>query len=484
MNDNHADHENAEGPDARLASELLVAGIDLPVIDLCREIGSSVGMLARVAEDTEMMFEALESGFVDVLVLGERFSENADFELLRHVRYWYPETQVIIVSAEPRFSSAVVAIKLGAYDYLPEPLDRDTLQNTIERAMEQRHKRGESRSGEEELSPGKDLGIVGQSPAINKLSKLIRKLAFNVHPVLILGESGTGKELVARAIHFHGSRREQPFIPIDCGALVPTLMESELFGHERGSFTGAERAKDGLLRIAEGGTVFFDEIGELPAELQGKLLRALQEKEIRPVGSTKRIRIDVRVIAATNRDLEAEVRAGTFRKDLYFRLNVVTLKPPPLRDRIEDIKELSEWFLDRIAKNTGQPRKTLSAVSMRMLQAYSWPGNVRELENFIERAVALSTGETLEPVDFPTQISSRLAQPNLNSSEPLRRGGYVYPLNEVERHAILNAVTRAKGDKLLAARMLGIGKTTLYRKLKRYELEAKKKASDISAITS
>jgi two-component system response regulator HydG len=258
-------------------------------------------------------------------------------------------------------------------------------------------------------------------------------------------------------------------MPVDCGALVPTLMESELFGHERGSFTGAERSKEGLLKIAEGGTVFFDEIGELPVELQAKLLRALQEKEIRPVGSTKRIRIDVRVIAATNRNLEEAVKEGRFRKDLYFRLNVVTLKLPPLRERMEDIEDLIETFLERIATSTGQPRRQISREAVRMLKTYSWPGNVRELENFIERAVALGTDLMLEPIDFPTQINSRLTMPRAPGDEPLRRVGRVVPIVEVERHAILNAVAEAKGDKLLAAQMLGIGKTTLYRKLKQYE---------------
>jgi two-component system, NtrC family, response regulator AtoC len=287
--------------------------------------------------------------------------------------------------------------------------------------------------------------------------------------VLILRESGTGKELVARAIHFSGVRRERPFIPVDCGALVPTLMETELFGHEKGSFTGAERAKDGPLKIAEGGTVFLDEIGELPVEVQGKLLRALQEKEIRPVGSTKRTRIDVRVIAATNRNLEQEVGQGRFRKDLYFRLNVVTIKLPPLRERMDDIERLVNAFLDRIATNTGQPRKKISREAVRMLKTYPWPGNVRELENFIERAVALGSGETLEPSDFPSQLSAHMILSPLSSSEPVRRLGRVLPIAEVERHAILNAVAEARGDKLLAARMLGIGKTTLYRKLRQYE---------------
>jgi two-component system response regulator HydG len=247
-------------------------------------------------------------------------------------------------------------------------------------------------------------------------------------------------------------------------------MESELFGHEKGSFTGAERAKDGLLKIAEGGTVFLDEIGELPFEMQARLLRAVQEKEIRPVGSTKRIRIDVRVIAATNRNLEEDVNSGRFRKDLYFRLNVVTIKLAPLRERLEDIEELIEAFLERIARISGKPKRNISREALRMLKSYAWPGNVRELENFIERAAALSTNQKLEPIDFPTQLSSQLNPSRTPSGdEPLRRKGRVVPIAEVEKHAILKAVIEAKGDKLLAARMLGMGKTTLYRKLKQYE---------------
>jgi two-component system response regulator HydG len=258
-------------------------------------------------------------------------------------------------------------------------------------------------------------------------------------------------------------------------------MESELFGHERGAFTGAERSKDGLLKVAEGGTVFLDEIGELPLELQAKLLRALQEKEIRPVGSTRRIRIDVRVIAATNRKLEQEVREGRFRKDLYFRLNVVTLRLPALRDRMDDLEKLADAFLDRIAKNTGQPRKKMSQNALRLLKSYSWPGNVRELENFIERAVALSSGEMLEPVDFPSHINMPLSPSGHSAQEPLRRVGRVLPMAEVERHAILNAVAEAKGDKLLAAQLLGIGKTTLYRRLREYE--RKKQSENVPNAT-
>lgn len=453
-------------------SELLIADLDDHTRQLCTVPANELNLTLRTAQDADEVLDALESGLVDVLVLNQRFTgKDQEPELLRHIHYWYPETQVIMVAGEPSFSSAVQAIKLGAFDYLPKPLEPESVRNTIERAMEQsRLESGRRGSAREPGDGGENFGIVGRNPVITKLHKVISKVAANIHPVLILGESGTGKELVARAIHSDGPRRERPFIPVDCGALVPTLMESELFGYEKGAFTGAERSKDGLLKIAEGGTVFFDEIGELPVELQAKLLRALQEKEIRPVGSTKRIRIDVRVIAATNRNLEVEIHEGTFRKDLYFRLNVVTLKLPPLRERIDDLEDLVKAFLERIARTTGQPKREVSREAIRMMKMYSWPGNVRELENFLERAVALGTGSTLEPIDFPTQLSAHFTQPKaLTDQQFSRRARRVVPIAEVERHAILNAVAEAKGDKLLAAKMLGIGKTTLYRKLQQYE---------------
>jgi two-component system response regulator HydG len=424
----------------------------------------------------EEILDVLESGLVDVLVLDEQFVAGQEPELLRHIHYWYPETQVIVVSDSPSFASAVQAIKLGAFDYLPKPLEPQNVRNAIQHALERSRAEAGRRVGasEPEKAPG-SYGIVGNTQAMKKIFKIVGKVAANVHPILILGESGTGKELVARAIHFSGSRRDRPFIPVDCGTLVPTLIESELFGHEKGAFTGAERSTDGLLRIAEGGTVFLDEIGELPYEVQAKLLRALQEKEIRPVGSNRRIRIDVRIIAATNRDLEAEVQSGKFRKDLYFRLNVVTLRMPPLRDRMDDLNDLVDMFLERIAKSLGQPKRQISHEAMRMLKTYSWPGNVRELENFIERAVALGSGQMLEPIDFPTQISARAIRARVSADDDsMRRVRRVVPISEVERHAILNAVAEAKGDKLLAARMLGIGKTTLYRKLQQYERAAAK----------
>jgi len=457
------------GTGSQPLSEVLVADPDIQTVESIRNIAAAAGFTVRTTQDSEATLDLLESGLIDVLLLSEQLPGGSDLELLRHIHYWYPETQVIIISDRPTYPSAVQAIKLGAFDYFPKPLEDQLLAATIERAMEYRRLEMGRTVVREPVDAETAYGIVGTNALMWKVYTVIKKVAANIHPVLILGESGTGKELVARAIHFSGIRRDRPFIPVDCGALVPTLMESELFGHERGSFTGAERAKDGLLKIAEGGTVFFDEIGELPVEVQGKLLRALQEKEIRPVGSTKRIRIDVRIIAATNRKLEEEIKEGRFRKDLYFRLNVVTIKLPPLRERMDDVEDLATAFLDRIAKNTGQPRKEISKEAVRMLKTYPWPGNVRELENFIERAVALGSGEKLEPIDFPSQLSAHVILPQISTSEPTRRLGRVLPIAEVERHAILNAVAEAQGDKLLAARMLGIGKTTLYRKLRQYE---------------
>ena len=458
-------------------SDVLVADADSSCLEFCTNALQHLNLTTHGARDAELVMEALESGLADVLILSHELPGAEGLELLRHIHYWYPETQVVIIDAGPSYAAAVEAVKTGAFDYLPKPLDSLALRHTIERAMEQYR----VEAGQHSMMSGSPMmdgawGIVGANPAMIKLYKLIGKVAGNLHPVLILGESGTGKELVARAIHYSGSRQSRPFVPVDCGALVPTLMESELFGHERGAFTGAERSKDGLLKVAEGGTVFFDEIGELPLELQAKLLRALQEKEIRPVGSTRRIRIDLRVIAATNRKLEQEVRDGRFRKDLYFRLNVVTLRLPPLRDRMDDIEKLTDTFLDRIAKNTDQRRKKISQDALRLLKSYSWPGNVRELENFVERAMALSSGEILEPVDFPTHISTPLNHSGHPSEQPLRRVGRVLPMAEVERHAILDAIAEAKGDKLLAAQLLGIGKTTLYRRLREYERQKQRGA--------
>jgi transcriptional regulator with PAS, ATPase and Fis domain len=295
---------------------------------------------------------------------------------------------------------------------------------------------------------------------------LIGRAAPQDSTVLIRGESGTGKELVARAIHFRGSFANRPFVAVDCGSLVPTLIESELFGYEKGAFTGALKSKTGLFQSANGGTIFLDEIGELPPEMQAKLLRFLQEKEVRPVGSNQRTKVDVRVIAATNRDLDAEYRKGTFRKDLYFRLNVVTVPLPSLRERRSDIPMLVHWFLDRYA--AGDSIQVTSA-AMKCLLQYDWPGNVRELENCIERAVALGDRRIIDLNDLPPSIGSGSPAPDMGA-DALSSGLTTTDLEDIERATIQRVFDQVKGDKARAGKMLGISRATLYRKLKRYNI--------------
>jgi two-component system response regulator HydG len=312
--------------------------------------------------------------------------------------------------------------------------------------------------------------IVGGTPAMETLYRLIAKAARSTHPVLILGESGTGKEMVAKAIHYDGPCGDKPFVPVDCGSLVPTLVESELFGYAKGAFTGASQSKVGLLAMADGGTIFLDEVGELPLELQAKLLRTLQEREIRPIGSTKRIPMKARILAATNRDLEQAVAKGLFRADLYFRLNVLSLRVPPLRERREDIPLLVRRFIDRDGRLSG---KTLEITddAMKALAAYDWPGNVRELENCAEHCCAISSGPFIHVADLPPSVTgnSRLAAVLPQSK--------VTTLAELERSAILSTLAQLNGDKLSAARRLGIGKTTLYRRLKEYGAELERRTA-------
>jgi len=324
----------------------------------------------------------------------------------------------------------------------------------------------------EKLKLSQGLGsMIGRSAEMEKVYRILSKVAQSSHPVLILGESGTGKELVARTIHAYGPNAEKPFLPVDCGSLAPTLIESELFGYVRGAFTGAIRSKDGLLVAAEGGTVFLDEIGELSLDMQAKLLRALQEREVRPLGATHRVPIRARIVAATNRDLASMVEAGTFRKDLFYRLNVVNLKLPPLRTRKEDIPLLAAHFLERLSRDR-RIKYTLDDEVLRTMMLYDWPGNVRELENAVEHACTMGTGPVLSLGDLPTQLQFQAMEARRAvaevSGQQANTLDKVTPLAETEKREILNAVRIFNGDKLKAARVLGIGKTTLYRKLKEY----------------
>jgi len=444
---------------------LLVVDDERSIREACREVAQSLGFNTFGADSAEHAYRLLDSQGIDAVLLDLRLPGAGGLEALNRIKSIRPDAVIVVVTGYGTVQSAVQAMKNGAYDYVTKPFSLDELKLLLDRVSSHLKLKSENRILREKIKSKQGFGgIIGRSPEMEKLYRIVAKAAHSTHPVLILGESGTGKELVARSIHFSGPFRDKPFIPVDCGSLVPTLIESELFGHTKGAFTGAQQAKDGLLSIAEGGTVFLDEVGELPVDLQAKLLRAIQEKEIRPVGSTKQIPINVRILAATNRDLEEAVSQGTFRRDLYYRLNVLSLRIPSLRERRQDIPILATHFLERQSRANGFER-TLSDDALKAMLAYDWPGNVRELENCVERAGAFTTGPVIHVSDLPTPISQLQGE---NVPIGTVAANKIMPMSEIERQTILNAIAQLNGDKLKAARVLGIGKTTLYRKLKEY----------------
>ena len=445
---------------------LLIVDDERAVRESCREVAETLGFSTLVADSPEQAYRMLDSSNMDVVLLDLRLPGMNGLEVLREIKRRHSDILVVIMTGYATVHSAVQAMKAGAYDYITKPFNFDELRLILDRVSAHLKLTTENRLLREQVRAKNGFGsLVGRAPEMEKLYRIIAKAAKSSHPVLILGESGTGKELVARSIHFCGPYHDKPFIPVDCGSLVPTLIESELFGYVRGAFTGAVRAKDGLLATADGGTIFLDEVGELPVDLQAKLLRAIQEKEIRPVGGTRAIPVNVRILAATNRDLEAAVQQGTFRRDLYFRLNVLTLRIPPLRERKQDIPLLAGHILERVARTTGVQRN-ISDDALKLMLPYDWPGNVRELENCLERACALSSGPTLHVSDMPTSLRNFEVQTGAPAVRAASQG--VTNLVEMEKRAILHAIEVLNGDKLEAARQLGIGKTTLYRKLKEY----------------
>lgn len=442
---------------------LLIVDDDRAVREAAREATLLLGYRATACDSAEQAFRIMESQDVDVVLLDLKLPGISGVETLRQIKRRRPDPEVIVITGHGTIESAVQAIKAGAYDYVTKPFSLEELKLLLERLAAHLKLKAENRMLREKVKSKQGFGsMIGRAPEMDKLYRIIAKAAHSAHPVLILGESGTGKEMVARAIHYSGPYRDKAFIPVDCGSLVPSLIESELFGYVKGAFTGAMQTKAGLLSIAEGGTVFLDEIGELPVDLQAKMLRALQEKEIRPVGSTKTIPIKIRVLAATNRDLEQAVTEGSFRRDLYFRLNVLTLRIPPLRERRQDIPLLAGHILERLAHTSGRVQE-LSDEAMRALLGYDWPGNVRELENCLERCCAITSGAMIHFVDLPSSITG--APERFVQQEGERR---VVPLVDLEKEAVLGAIAQLNGDKLMAAKLLGIGKTTLYRKLKEY----------------
>lgn len=464
---------------------LLVVDADAAVRSACAEIAAGLGYEVETTGDLneartllrgrsfDILLVNLSAGLSPGTVMRSPGGATPGLQFIADVRLLYPDISLVAMTASSSVNAAVEAMRCGASDYLTKPFAMDELSTVLDRAAESHRIDTATRQLRDRLRLSEGLGsLIGRAPEMEKLYRILSKAAQSAHPVLILGESGTGKELVARTLHAYGPNAQKPFLPVDCGSLVPTLIESELFGYVKGAFTGANRSKDGLLVSAEDGTVFLDEIGELSLDLQAKLLRALQEKEVRPVGATHRVPVKARVVAATNRDLAAMVESGGFRKDLFYRLNVVNLRLPALRDRREDIPLLAAHFLDRISKEHGR-NFTLSDEVLQTMMRYDWPGNIRELENSVERACALSSGPVLHLGDLPTQLQQQGLQQRFEDRQAGPPAGQeaapgLRTLAELEREAILSAIRTLNGDKLQAARLLGIGKTTLYRKLKEY----------------
>jgi two-component system response regulator AtoC len=465
-----------------LKIRLLVVDDEQSIRKLCMTVGESLGFVCCEAESGEAALTLLEEQPAHMVLTDMIMPRMSGLEFLEQVKRMLPRTEVALMTGHGSIETAVQAIKLGAYDYISKPFTPlDELRLFLRRMadkvrLEEENQYLRDRSETETAVHG----IIGNSVGIQHVLRLISRLKDTRTPVLISGESGTGKELVARALHYRGSLASRPFVAVDCGSLVPTLIESELFGYEKGAFTGALRSKQGLLQSADTGTIFLDEIGELPLEMQAKLLRFLQEKEVRPVGSNEKVKVDVRIMAATNRDLETDYKKGTFRKDLYFRLNVVTIHLPPLRERRSDIPILANWFLERLAPGRDA---SVSSAAMKALLAYDWPGNVRELENCLERAVALSDQSLIDLSDLPPSIASaetpeKTARFDMSaSSDPTATD-----LEDIERATIQRVFIQVNGDKALAGKMLGISRATLYRKLKRYNIGLREESSSSATL--
>jgi two-component system, NtrC family, response regulator HydG len=429
----------------------------------------SVGYNVAEAANGEEALSRLSAGGVDLLLSDLRMEPMDGLTLLKRALELAPRLQVIIMTAFGSIESAVEAMRLGAYDYIPKPFKETELRHRVERALERARLQAavDLLAGEFHERHGLSA-LVGHSSAMRELTSRLLRVAPSDATVLVQGESGTGKELVARALHAHSRRKQRPFVPVNCAAISESLLESELFGHAKGAFTGAVRSRRGLFEEADGGTLFIDEVTETAPAFQSKLLRTLQDGEVRRVGESTPLRVDVRIVAATNRDIEEEVRDKRFRQDLYYRLNVVTLRVPPLRERLEDVGPLAEHFLQRFNARSPRPKR-LSSSAVEHLSSHHFPGNVRELENLMEQAAALSEGDELLPEDFPLRRSNLPAGSSALGAD-LRAPSLAEAVEEAERRAIAQSLERHGVDLARVAEELAISSTTLWRKMKRLNL--------------
>ena len=446
----------------RKSSHLLVVDDDPVTVDLLNEVLSQEGYEVFTALSGEEAMAQGKDHLFDIIITDVRMGEKDGMEVLRFFKKNAPDTTVIMITAFGSIETAIEAIREGAYDYISKPFKLDEIKFTVRRALEQRRLIQENKFYRQELLDKYQFkNVIGQTPQMFQVYKTIAKVADTKSTILLCGERGTGKELIARSIHYNSQRNHRPFIPVDCASLVETLIESELFGHVRGAFTGASSAKRGLFEEADGGTLFLDEVGNLSLSMQSKLLRFLQEHEIKRVGGTESIKVDVRVIAAANQLLEPLVKSGKFREDLFDRLNVVTITLPPLRERKEDIPPLANHFLQKFSEENHKNISHISPEAFEILTLYSWPGNVRELEHTIERAVILSIYSIILPVDLPKKMFEEIKGPEILIPEkPLS-------LRELEKKYALKVLEETGGNKKKASEILGIDRATLYRILEK-----------------
>ncbi len=431
---------------------------------ILRQLLEDVGYNVLTADSAETALEIFPSNNVDVTITDIKMSGMDGLHLLDHLKSIDENAIVIIITAYSSVDSAIAALRKGAYDYVTKPFVNDDLLQTVKNAIQTKQLFNENRILKRELNKRYSFSeIIGNSEALQSVFRIVEKVADTTINVLIQGESGTGKELIAKALHFQSSRANKPFLAVNCGALPENLLESELFGHQKGSFTGATSDKKGLFRSADGGTLLLDEIGEMPQPLQVKLLRAIQEQEVTPLGSAQPVQFDTRIIAATNKDLEHEVAENNFREDLFYRLNVIEINLPPLRDRREDIPLLVKYFINKSAQNQNSPEKPISREALSILVNHRWQGNIRELQNAIERAFALS-GDEIDVESLPPRIRDK----SDNIYEIRDPEGLRLTLEEMERRYILETMNSVMKDKTAAADILGIDLSTLYRKLKKF----------------
>lgn len=447
-----------------MTSQILIVDDDDAMCRLLENGLASGGHTTVKSNSTDAALERFAEGDIDVVITDVRMRGLSGIELCRRVAESRPDVPVIVITAFGSMETAVEAIRAGAYDFITKPFELDRIRLTVQRAVHHRQLHQRLIRLEETRNQQLDFGeLIGTSAEMQRVYNLIERVAASDTTVLVSGESGTGKELVARALHLKGPRATEPFVALNCAAMPPQLLESELFGHVRGAFTDARADRSGMFQAAGAGTLFLDEVGEMPLALQPKLLRALQERTIRPVGSNREVKIEARIVAATNRDLETAVRAGTFREDLFYRLNVIEIDIPPLRARGNDLLLLAQHFIERFGSSGGRSVKRITAPAARKLLAYSWPGNVRELQNCIERAVTLTRFSEVTVDDLPDRVVAQ-GQPPLIPEGP----DEFITMDELERRYILRVCDATGGNKSHAAKILGFNRKTLYRKLVRY----------------